>query len=75
MDGPVLNQIRYQRKAVGRARRKIVELAKSLNSSMPDLVQDLTAADLYLDGAEDRLLKAETRIEDAKRRFKKLGAA
>ena len=36
---------------------------------MPELAQDLTLAGLFLDQAEEKLLTAETRIEDARAKF------
>ena len=69
MSSMVLDVIKSQRKTVGRTAKKILGLAAELNQAIPELVQDLTIAALYLDKAEERLLTAETRIEDAKKRF------
>lgn len=69
MSSMVLDVIKGQRKTVGRTAKKILGLAAELNQAIPELVQDLTVAALYLDKAEERLLSAETRIEDAKKFF------
>ena len=65
----LLDTIKGQRKTVGRTAKKILGLAKEITHAMPDLIQDLTVAALELNRAEERLLAAETRIEDAKKFF------
>ena len=65
----ILDIIKGQRKSLGRVRSKLQALAKEISHAMPDLIQDLTVAALNVDRAEERLLAAETRVEDAKQRF------
>lgn len=69
MSSMVLNVIKSQRKTIGRTGKKILGLAAELNQAIPELVQDLTTAALYLDRAEERLLTAETKLEDARQHF------
>ena len=64
-----LDIIKSQRKAAGRSAQKILALCTHLNQAIPELVQDLTVAALELNRAEERLLRAETRIEDARKHF------
>lgn len=65
----VLNVIKGHRKTVGRVAKKIIGLAAEINEAIPDLASDVTLAGLYLSNAEERLLWAETRLEDARKRF------
>ncbi len=65
----ILNIIKSQRKSLGRVGKKILALAAGINQAIPGLAQDLTVAALYVDRAEERLIVAETKIEDAERRF------
>lgn len=65
----ILDIIKSQRKTLGRLGKKIRGLAAEVTHAMPDLIQDLTVAALEVDRAEERLLSAETRIEDAKKFF------
>ena len=60
----LLDTIKGQRNTVGRTAKKIVGLAAEISRAMPELAQDLTLAGLFLDQAEEKLLTAETRIED-----------
>ena len=69
MSTMVLDVIKSQRKTVGRTAKKVLGLAAELNQAIPEAVQDLIGAALYLDKAEERLLTAETRIEDARKHF------
>jgi hypothetical protein len=73
MSTMILDTIKGQRKTVGRTCKKILGLAAEINQAMPELKQDLTVAGLFLNKAEERLLSAETKIEDAKKHFAKLG--
>ena len=65
----LLDTIKSNRKTVGRTAKKILWLAAEVNQAIPELTQDLTVAALYLDKAEERLLTAEIRIEDARKHF------
>ena len=65
----LLDVIKSQRKAVSRAAKKIDGLALEINDAIPDLASDLANAAMHLDAAEEKLLTAETRIEDAKKHF------
>lgn len=69
MSTMLLDTIKSNRKTVGRTAKKILGLAAELNQAIPELAQDLTVAALELHRAEERLLTAETRIEDARKHF------
>ena len=65
----ILDVIKSQAKSLGRVGKKILGLAAEINQAIPGLAQDLTVASLYVDKAEERLLTAETRLEDARKHF------
>ena len=65
----LLDVIKSHRKTCGRVGKKILGLAAEINNTIPELAQDLTIAGLAITRAEERLLTAETRIEDAKKHF------
>ena len=69
MSTMLLDTIKGHRKAVARTAKKLAALADEITHAMPDLIQDLAVAALELNRAEERLLTAETRIEDARQRF------
>ena len=64
----MLDTVRRQRKALNRVRRQIHAMMALVEQDTIWLVQDLTAVILQIDKAEERLLTAETRIEDARGR-------
>ena len=49
MSTMLLDTIKSNRKTVGRTAKKVLGLAAEINRAMPELVQDLTLAGLYLD--------------------------
>lgn len=65
----IQDTIRSQRKSLGRIAKKILDVAAEINQAIPGLVDDVTVAGLYAEKAQQRLLEAETKLEDARKRF------
>jgi hypothetical protein len=65
----LLDTIKSHRKTIGRACKKLLGLAAELNQAIPGLAADLTNTGLFLDKAEQCLLAAETKLEDARQLF------